>query len=106
MAVETPQEQLVHAYQLLKHGNHDYEGHRLKAMEHVAAAAKDLGIVMGGDLPGGELQWKSDEQMRHARELLRECRGKLVFRDRRILKRAAAHVLAAMKEIDAALKIK
>lgn len=105
-AAETPQAQLVHAYLLLKHGNHDYEGHRVAALEHVAAAAKELGIEMRGDSLGGELQRKSDEQLRIASDLLRECRSKLAHKDAKVLKRANYHVILAVKEIDEALKVK
>lgn len=100
---ETPREELVHAFHLLKTANHDYAGHRVKAMGEIEAAGKDLGMELGGDLPERERQWKSDEQLVEARRLLRESRNKLEKRDR---DRVAAHVDVAMKEIDEALKVK
>ncbi len=100
---ETPREELVHSYHLLKKANHDYDGHRVKAMEAVQAAGKELGLELGGDLPDRERQWKSDDQLIEARRLLREARDKLEARDR---DRVAAHVERAIKEINAALDVK
>ncbi len=100
---ETPREELVHAFRLLKTANHDYAGHRVKAMGEVEAAGRDLGLELGGDLPEHERQWKSDAQLVEARRLLRESRDKLEKRDR---DRVAAHVEVALREIDAALKVK
>src|SRR5579863_4672268 len=79
---ETPREELVHSYRLLSKANSDYAGHRVKAMDDVSAAAKDLGLDLTGDLSAGERQWKSDEQMKEARRLLKEASDKLEKRDR------------------------
>jgi hypothetical protein len=100
---ETPREELAHAYRLLERADHDYEGHRVVAMREVEAAGKDLGIVLKGDLPDRERQWKSDEHMAEARRLLRHAREKLEERDRL---RVAERVDKAIKELDVALKIK
>lgn len=100
---ETPREELVHAFYLLKKANHDYGGHREKAVKEVQTAAHQLGLEMGGDVPEGERQWKSDAQITEARRLLREAAVKLEQRDR---DRVSAHVDKAVSEIDAALKIK
>lgn len=102
-AAEAPREQIAHAYRLLKHADHDYDGHRVKAMEQVEAAGKELGINLEGDLPEQERQWKSDEHLRHARLLLHEAHRKLERKDRR---RVAEHINFAVKEIDSALKLK
>lgn len=100
---ETPREELVHAFRLLKTANHDYAGHRVKAMGEIEIAGKDLGLELGGDLPERERQWKSDAQLVEARRLLRESRNKLEKRDR---DRVAEHVDMAIKEVDEALKVK
>jgi hypothetical protein len=100
---ETPREELVHAYHLLKKADHDYAGHRVKAMGEVEIAGRALGLELGGEAPERERQWKSDEQLTEARRLLREAREKLERRDR---DRVADHVDIAVKEIDAALKVK
>ncbi len=100
---EPPRDELVHAYHLLKKANHDYDGHREKAMEAVEAAGKDLGLELGGDLPDSERQWKSDDQLIEARKLLRDARDKLEAHDR---DRVADHVETAIKEKNAALNVK
>lgn len=100
---EPPRDELVHAYHLLKKADHDYDGHRVKAMEAVQAASHDLGLDVGGELPDKERQWKSDDQLIEARRLLRDARQKLEARDR---DRVADHVDTAVKEINAALKTK
>ena len=100
---EPPRDELAHAYHLLKKADHDYDGHRVKAMEEVKAAAADLGVELGGDLDKHEWQWHSDEQMKEARRLLRDAREKLEAHDR---DRVADRVDRAIKEINAALEVK
>ena len=102
---ETPRDELVHAYRLLKSANSDYQGHRMNALNEVEAASKDLGLELHGDvnLQNRERQWKSDQQLSEARKLLRDSRKKLEARDR---DRVASHVESAIKEIDSALRVK
>jgi hypothetical protein len=100
---ESPREELVHAFRLLKHADHDYAGHREIAMHEVEAAGRALGLELGGDDAERERQWKSDERVIEARRLLREARNKLEARDR---DRVAAHIEKAIKELDAALAVK
>ena len=100
---ETPRESLVHAYRLLKKADHDYDGHRVKAMEHLEVAGKELGLELKGDLNDKEHQWKSDAQLAEARKILRTAAKKLERADR---DRVATHVDEAIKEINIALKIK
>ncbi len=100
---EPPRDELAHAYHLLKKADHDYDGHRVKAMEEVKAAASDLGIELGGELDDHEYQWHSDEQMKEARRLLRDAREKLEAHDR---DRVADRVEKAIQEITAALEVK
>jgi hypothetical protein len=97
---EPPREELVHAYILLKHANHNYEGHRVKAMEHVEAAGKALNLKLEGDANERERQWKSDQMLAEARHLLYHARGAFEAQDR---PRAAAHVDKAIDEIDRAI---
>jgi hypothetical protein len=98
----TPRENVVHAFRLLKQANHDYDGHRIKAMAELEAAGHDMSLELGGDLPEAERQWKSDAQLQEARHLVREARDKMEREDR---ERVAAHLDKAIKEIDAALKV-
>jgi hypothetical protein len=100
---ETPREELVHAYRLLKLADHDYDGHRVTAMKDLEAAGKKLDLVLEGDGEKSEQQWKSDKRLTEARRLLREARKKLEDKDR---ERAAADVDAAVKELNLALKVK
>jgi protein-tyrosine-phosphatase len=100
---EPPRDELAHAYHLLKKADHDYDGHRVKAMEEVRVAASDLGIELGGDVDDHERQWHSDEQMKEARRLLRDAKDKLEAHDR---DRVADHVEMAIKEINAALDVR
>ena len=100
---ETPRESLIHAYHLLKKADHDYDGHRVKAMEHIEAAGKALGLELKGDLSHKEMQWKSDAQLAEARKILHTTAKKLEKADRELV---ADHVEGAIKEINIALKIK
>lgn len=97
---EPPRQELVHAYVLLKHANHNYEGHRARALEHLQAAGKALNLTLEGDADNRERQWKSDQMMAEARHLLYHARGAFERHDRDI---AAAHVDKAIEEIDRAI---
>lgn len=101
---ETPREELVHAYRLLQRAEHDYDGHKGKAMTEIQAASHELGMDVGGaDLPGSEAQWKSDAQLKAARKLLREASNKMERADR---DRIAGHLDTAITQLDQALKVK
>jgi hypothetical protein len=97
---EPPGQELVHAYVLLKHANHNYEGHRARALEHVEAAGKALDLNLEGDVNNHERQWKSDQMLAEARHLLFHAREKFERHDR---DRAATHVDRAIEEIDRAI---
>jgi hypothetical protein len=100
---ESPREEVAHAHRLLKLANHDYAGHRVKALKEIEEAGKSLHLELGGELVEHERQWKSDQQLGEARKLLREARNKLEKEDR---DRVAARLDKAIEEIDAALKVK
>src|SRR5580765_7708430 len=97
---EPPRQELVHAYVLLKHANHNYEGHRARALEHIQAAGKALNLNLEGDNNERERQWKSDQMMTEARHLLFHARDSFERHDRDV---AAAHVDKAIEEIDRAI---
>ncbi len=97
---EAPREELVHAYVLLQHANHDYNGHRAKALEHVEEAAKALNLKLQGDANDRERQWKSDQMLTEARSLLSQARDNFEAHDR---ERAVKHVDRAIEQIDAAI---
>jgi hypothetical protein len=100
---ETPREELVHAYWLLRTSNQDYKGHRGAALHAVEAAGHELGLQLKGGVPEREQQWKSDDQLKEAQRLLRDARDKLEEHDRT---RVAEHVDNAVRDIDAALRVK
>jgi hypothetical protein len=97
---QAPRQELAHAYALLKHANHNYEGHRAKALEHIEAAGKALNMKLQGDASEHERQWQSDQMLTEARHLLVHARGAFEAHDREI---AAAHVDKAIEEIDRAI---
>jgi hypothetical protein len=98
-----PKDDIAQAYRLLKHADADYHGHRVIALKEVQAAGKQLGLNLQGDLPTEEKQAKSDQQLKHARNLLADAQVKLEEKDRT---RVANHLTVAISEIDAALKVK
>ena len=100
LRAEPPREELIHAFRLLKTANHDYAGHRVKAMRQIETAGADLGLVLAGDLLVVERQWKSDAQLAEAKRLLVHARNQLEARDR---DRVAARIQVAIEEIDMAL---
>jgi hypothetical protein len=100
---ETPREELVHAYRLMKGADHDYDGHREAAMKEVRAAGEKLGLALEGEGMKEEAQWKSDRRMNEARRLLKEARDKLEDRDR---EKAAKELDVAIRELNQALKTK
>jgi len=61
---------LHRAYHILATGDHDYKGHRAKAMHAVEAAAKLLGLDLHGDYKGHEVQVLSDDKLREAKGLI------------------------------------
>jgi hypothetical protein len=63
---------LSQAYATLAVANHDYQGHRVKAMKHIEVAAKVLGVTLGGGGTGHEVQATSDQQLRTAQSLLQQ----------------------------------
>jgi hypothetical protein len=64
---------LSQAYAALSVADHDYQGHRVKAMKHIEVAAKVLGITLQGNGTGHEPQATSDQQLRTAQTLLQQA---------------------------------
>jgi lysophospholipase L1-like esterase len=64
---------LSQAYAALAVADHDYQGHRVKAMKHIEVAAKVLGVTLGGNGTGHEAQATSDQQLRTAQTLLQQA---------------------------------
>jgi len=94
---------LRRAYHILATGDHDYKGHRAKAMEAVKAAGHLLGMDLAGDDKDHEKQALSDDKLREARADLQAVLGTAEVKDQ---KHIARHIHAAINDIDVALKIK
>ena len=91
--------QLTQAYAALSVADHDYQGHRARAMKQIEAAAKVAGVTLGGNGKGHEQQATSDQQLQTATSLLQQARAGLPTK-------AQKHVDKALEELSAALTIK
>jgi len=111
-----PKEALKEAYASLAVANHDYEGHRGNALDHIRNAAKSLGVSVEADArdhnerndKDRESDRASDAHVRYARDMLDQARTAL--RDRRDKGKDVQHALkeidAALQEVKAAMKVK
>lgn len=98
---DTAEADLLHrAYRILATGDHDYAGHRVKAMNQLHKAAVMLGLDLTGDDKDRTKQVLSDDKLREARGLLQNVLGASAVKSR---KRIARHINRAIEEIDAAL---
>jgi hypothetical protein len=68
---------LEDAYATLSHADHDYKGHRVKAMKQIELAVQELGSHISGKGRGHEPQATSDAQLRAAEGLLQQARSGL-----------------------------
>jgi hypothetical protein len=96
-----PNGPLTQAYVILSMSNRDYQGHRVKAMKHLEAAAKELGFSLQGEGKGQgrKQQIISDQQLQVAQRDLQQALPGLP-------PKAQAQVQKAVDEISAALKVK
>jgi hypothetical protein len=90
---------LSQAYATLSAADHDYKGHRVRAMHQIERAAKELGFSLGGNGHGHEQQVASDQQLHMAQTLLQQAVTGLP-------PRAQEHVQKAIDEISVALSIR
>ncbi|MGD0412278.1 MAG: hypothetical protein ABSC18_11310 [Verrucomicrobiota bacterium] len=91
---------LRQAYGLLSLADHDYQGHRARAMKQIEVAAQHLGITLRGDGKGHETQATSDAQLRNAQALLVQASGGLKPGQ------GLAHVKLAIAQLNVALAIR
>ena len=91
--------QLTQAYAALSVADHDYQGHRVRAMKQIEAAAKVAGITLTDNGKGHEQQVTSDQQLQTATSLLQQARAGLPTK-------AQKHVDKALEQLAAALSIK
>ena len=87
------------AYATLAQANHDYKGHRVKAMKQIELAVQGLGGKISGKGKGHEPQGTSDSQLRVAQSLLQQAVVRLSAKPLK-------HVNAAIAQINTALTIK
>src|SRR5271156_4588549 len=63
---------VTQAYRLLSQADHDYQGHRVKAMKHLHQAGRVLGVSLKGDGKTKEQQGSSDAQLQQAQTTLQQ----------------------------------
>ncbi len=90
---------LSQAYTSLASADHDYKGHRIRAMKQVKQAAAALGVALAGDGRNREVQAASDTQLRTAQGLLEQARASLTGKPLK-------HVNLALRQISIALSIR
>ena len=90
---------LNQAYALLSAADHDYKGHRARAMHCIRAATRELGAPIKGEGKGGEAQATSDAQLRNAQALLQQALPGFTGKPQQ-------HVSEAIQQITVALSIK
>jgi hypothetical protein len=95
---------VTQAYRALEQADHDYKGHRIKAMEHLRKAGLVLGVSLKGDGKAKEAQATSDTLVKQAQTQLQQMSNSKVPGKRH--QRAMTHVTNALSEIQTALSIK
>lgn len=91
------------AYIILATGDHDYNGHRVGAMQQVRSAAELLGLDVAGDAKGWKPQVLSDDRLREAKGLILQVLGAAEVKDQKpVVKR----LNEAVHQINVALGIK
>jgi hypothetical protein len=94
---------LTGAYRILATGDHDYKGHRVKAMHQIETAGKLLGMSLAGDAKDRQKQVLSDDKLREARGLLETVLGAAEVRNQ---PRISKHITEAINQINIALSIR
>ena len=94
---------LREAYHTLATADHDYSGHRIKAMHAVEAAGKLLGLNMKGDLKDREPQAISDAKLRAAKSQLSSVLNAAEVKDQKPI---VKHLAKAISELNTALALK
>jgi hypothetical protein len=101
--------ELHHAKHLLEEADHDYDGHRARAVKDVSEAIHELshGVKHHGLKSGGKReepkQSKSDEHLKEALVILKEAKTQLSEHEHH--KKALHHVEEAIRQLHVALKI-
>jgi hypothetical protein len=90
---------LTQAYYILAVADRRYRGHRIQAMNQIAAAAKELGVTLQGNGVGKEQRVTSDQQLITVQHLLQQVEPGLP-------PKAKAHVDKALEALSAAMNVK
>ena len=91
---------LRQAYGMLSVADHDYQGHRARAMKQIEVAAQHLGVILRGDGRGHEPQATSDGQLRSAQAMLVQASGGLKEGQ------GLAHLKLAIAQLNVALAVR
>jgi hypothetical protein len=94
---------LTQAYSTLASADHDYKGHRIKAMHAIKKAARLMGQKVGGDGKAKEQQNLSDDQLRGVQTMLQKVRSSVGGRNSQ---HVLEHLNSAIHEVNIALSIK
>lgn len=94
---------LTQAYSTLASADHDYQGHRIKAMQAIKKAARMMGQKLGGDGKVKEQQTLSDAQLKSVQGMLQKVRGTVGGRHSQ---RVVSHLNEAIHHVAIALTIK
>jgi hypothetical protein len=92
---------LTRAYLILATGDHDYNGHRMKAMDQIEAAAKLLGVNLGGDAKDRQKQVLSIDKLQEASRLLGTVLGAAEVKSQPPISK---HIVEAIRQIQIVLR--
>jgi hypothetical protein len=95
---------LEQAYGILAVADHDYKGHRVRAMKALEAACKLLGTDISGEGRGKEQQPISDEQLRSVLAMVQQVRGSLAAAGAQ--PKVVKHLDVAIENLTVALSIR
>jgi len=94
---------LTQAYSTLASADHDYHGHRIKAMQAIKKAARLMGQKIGGDGHNKEQQALSDAQLKGVQGQLQKVRGTVSGGKQQLV---VGHINEAIHHLSEALSIK
>ena len=94
---------LARIYGILATGNHNYQGHRVWAMQAIQHAASTLGRTLNGDGAAGLDQTKSDELLHQAQDLLEQVQTSFDGEDQASVRKDLDN---AVNQLSVALSIK
>jgi hypothetical protein len=93
---------LRNAYVILATGDHDYKGHRVRAMHQIEAAGRLLGMDITGSAKDKQPQHLSDAKLREAQGLLQNVLGSAEVKSQA---HVSKHITEAINQINVALSI-